>query len=118
MSKAEYLDMCVNLGTEPDENEMPPDFEDLTIQSQECINLFNYLPDKWNEMSGSYVGKDLSDLFTIYKLFNIDKCNWLLYLELLNVIIDERIRSVNNKIKREAQQSGKQQTNKKTFVSN
>lgn len=101
MTKDMYLEMCEGLGTEPKEEEIPPEFGDLSIQTQDSLQIFNYLPDKWSDMSG-YTGKDLSNLFTIFKLFDIDKSNWLLYMDLLNVIIDERISSTNNKIQKEA----------------
>lgn len=107
MDKEKYLDMCKSLGSEPVLSEMPLDFDDLTTQSQDALLMFNYLPDKWNEMSGGYAGKDISNIFTILELFSVDRCDWLLYIDLLNIIIEERVSSVNAKIKREAKVSGK-----------
>ena len=103
--------MCKTMNSDPIEKEMPLDFEDLTVQSQEVINIFNYLPDKWNGMAGTYEGKDLHNLPVILKLFLVDREDWLLYTDLLSVIIEDKIKSINKKMGEK--QRGKQKTNKR-----
>lgn len=102
MTKEMYLEMCDNMNSEPDEDEVPPDFEDLSEQSQVVLSMFNYLPDKWNSMAGTYDGKDYSNLFTIYELFSINNSDWLLYTDLLNVVVNEKITSINKKMSKGA----------------
>lgn len=113
MTKDTYYDMCISMNTEPVEKEIPPDFEDLTIQSQEAFLVFNYLPDKWDNFSGRYLGKDMSNLFIIYKLLDINEDYKLLIFELLSIIITEKIKSIHNQVRiKEEKSSGKH--NKKT----
>lgn len=102
MTKDMYFNMCESLGTEPVEDEIPPEMGDLSIQTQEALDIFDYLPDKWNDFSGSYVGKDLSSLFIIFDLLGTCDGDKLLIYRLLSIIISERISSVGDKIKREA----------------
>mgnify|MGYP003981113917 FL=1 len=47
------------LGTEPDEEDIPPTMEDFPYEVQDAFNIYNLLGDKWEGMSGTYMGKDL-----------------------------------------------------------
>ncbi len=98
MTKEKYLEMCHQMETTPKDDEIPPNIEDLSEQSQEVLDVFEYLPDKWNSMAGVYDGKDYTNLFIIYRLFEIEEKDWLLYTNLLNIVVNERIKSVNSKI--------------------
>lgn len=60
MTKEQYLMMCEQLGSEPIESEIPADFNDFPYEVQEAINIFTILPDNWDGMSGTYLGKDYS----------------------------------------------------------
>ena len=62
MTKEQYLMMCEQLGNEPIESEIPADFADFPYEVQEAINIFSILPDNWEGMSGTYLGKDYSIL--------------------------------------------------------
>ena len=62
MTKKQYLLMCEQLGNEPIEEEIPADFEDFPYEVQEVIQIFSILPDIWEGMSGTYMGKDYSIL--------------------------------------------------------
>lgn len=54
--------MCEQLGSEPIPEEIPADFTDFPFEVQEAINIFTILPDNWEGMSGTYMGKDYSIL--------------------------------------------------------
>lgn len=105
MTKEMYFEMCESMGSEIEEDQIPPDIEDLTNQSQEVINMFNYLPDIWNSFAGVYEGKNLSNIKFVLELFEVDKTDWLLYMELLSIVINEKISSTNSKLR--AKNSGK-----------
>lgn len=64
--------MCEAVGETPNEDEMPIEFEDLPLEVQEALIIYGKLPDKWDQMSGSYLGKDLISLIPIYDVYNID----------------------------------------------
>lgn len=106
MSRQQYIEMCQQLGSTPLDEEMPIGIDDLTVQSQEVIEIFNYLPDQWGSMGG-YIGKELTNFPTIFKLFKVSKSNWLLYLDLLGILIEHQIEIVNKKIEAKAKQGAK-----------
>lgn len=101
MTKDHYLEMCLNLGNDPIVEEIPIELDDLTVQSQEVIEIFNYFTDEWSDMGG-YLGKNLSNFPVIFDLYGVPKNNWLLYLDLLGVLIQEQVKIVNTKISKES----------------
>lgn len=72
MNLQQYLDMCEQMGWEPDEDNMPTDFATLKEESQHAVNLFNMLPDKIEGMSGTWLGKDYSCLEVFMNIFEIE----------------------------------------------
>lgn len=94
------------MGSEPIDDEIPIELEDLTVQSQDVIGIFNYLPDQWGSMGG-YTGKDLTSFATIFKIFEVEESNWILYLDLLGVLIEEQVKVVNKKIEAESKRGAK-----------
>jgi len=105
MTKEAYYEMCEAINSEPDPTEVPPEFEDLIVEAQEAYEIFCYLPDRWSEMSGGYVGKDLSNISVFFDLFNIPRSNWLLYMDLIYVAIENKKAAINNKIAADAKKS-------------
>ena len=61
MTKDKYLDMCEQLGTDPDPLKMPPDLDDFPLVVQEALTIFNKLGDRIASDIG-YLGKDYSIL--------------------------------------------------------
>ena len=106
MSRSAYLEMCEQLGSTPVQSEIPVELDDLTVQAQEVVEIFNYLPDQWGAMGG-YLGKDLSNFPVVFKLFNIDKSYWLVYLDLLGILIEKQVEIVNKKIEAKAKMGAK-----------
>jgi len=97
MSKENYYNMCEQLGTDPNDGVIPIDFDDLTFQSQDALIVFQYLRDEWDHMNGIYLGKDLSNIKFIFELLDIAKDNWLVIIQLLNYIVEIRIKKINKK---------------------
>ena len=79
--------MCDMLGTEPNPEEIPVEFDDLPELVQQALEIYQYLPDRWEGMSGTFMGKDYSvvfELFTTYEIeSNIEK---RLFLRIMNVV--------------------------------
>jgi hypothetical protein len=48
------------LGTEPEDSEIPPSMDEFPIEVQNSFTIYSHLGDKWEGMSGSYLGKDLN----------------------------------------------------------
>lgn len=75
------------MGWEPAEQDMPLDPAFLDINAQYALILLNTLPDKWEGMNGSWMGKDYSGLSAIMAIYEIeDRRN---VFELLQIAEDE-----------------------------
>jgi len=72
MDSEQYFQMCEQMGWEPKEEEIPVDPAYLSYDIQCALVLFNCLPDKWEGMSGSWMGKDYSGLMDIMDIYQID----------------------------------------------
>lgn len=97
MTKAQYYDMMDQLGKEVDPDKVPKDVTDLPITFQTYVALYSYLPDRWEGMSGSYLGKDLSSLDTFFTIFEVtDK---LLALQAIKMLENIQVKAFNAKQK-------------------
>ena len=83
VTKEAYYEVCEQMGTEIVEDEIPVDIQDLAIQVQNAMAMFGMLPDRIGEMSGAYYGKDFNTLEMLYNFFDVDRRDWLLYLEII-----------------------------------
>jgi hypothetical protein len=71
MTKDQYYEMCEMLGTEPKSSEIPVEFDDLLDITQQALELYSYLPDRWEGMSGTFMGKDYSIVFNLFDTYEI-----------------------------------------------
>lgn len=71
MTKTAYFEMCEALGSQPIEDEIPVEYDDLAVEVQEALNIYSKLKDEWDTMGGNYLGKSfngISDILTIYEI--------------------------------------------------
>ena len=86
------------LGKEPVEEEIPPDWEDFPEIVLDALNTFNMLGDRMYPDVG-YVGKDYTNLNHFIELFDIqDK---LFFMELLSWLDSRAIKKSQEHLKRE-----------------
>lgn len=111
MSKEAYFEMCETMGSEPIEEEIPIEYDDFSVQGQEAIDLFNLLPDKWEGMSGSYLGKDITNIDIFFKLIGLEESEQLLIFLLFSAINNENIEQTNKKISQEMKSSNNKGAN-------
>jgi len=60
------------MGWEPKEEELPQDGSNLSLECQQALTVLNSLPDIWEGMNGTWLGKDYSGLGTIMDIYEID----------------------------------------------
>ena len=60
------------MGWEPKDDDMPVDPSTLSLEAQQALTLLNALPDNWEGMSGSWMGKDYSGLEAIMNIYHIE----------------------------------------------
>ena len=93
-----YLQMCHQLGQEPDPDEMPPEISDFPLEIQEAFVIHAMLPDRWDGASGSYMGKDWSPLNDLLNIQEVDDkktvCFFLKHVESASTI------NINEELKR------------------
>lgn len=108
MTKQAYFEACEMLGEEPVDDEIPVEFEDLPDVVQQALEVYSFLPDRWEGMSGTFLGKDYSiafELFATYEIaHNSDK---QLLLRIMSIVDGIRSRIIVDKQKQREQKPSK-----------
>jgi len=76
----QYLEICEQLGQEPDPQKMPLTESDFPAEVQVAFFMFSLLSDVWDGMSGSYMGKDWSHCSQLFQIYEIDDQKTTIYL--------------------------------------
>ena len=71
MTKSQYFEMCEMLGSEPAESEIPVEYDDLPLEVQQALSLYNCLQDSWDYMGGNYIGKNFTGFKDILDLYEV-----------------------------------------------
>jgi len=85
--------MCEMMGTEPVEDEIPVEVSDLPYQAQTAIEIYSYLRDRWDSMSGAYMGKDLTNIKQVFEFWEVIESEYKIMFVLINMI--DNIRASN-----------------------
>ena len=97
MTKASYFEMCEALGSTPIESEVPIEFDDLFIQVQHALLVYNTLRDDWDHINGTYLGKQLVGIWDIFTIHEIPANEQKDLLNIINLLDKARIKLANNK---------------------
>lgn len=100
MTRDRYLTMCEQMGKEPVEDEIPPDWEDFPEIVQLAIYTFNMLGDRVYPEVG-YVGKDYTNLPHLLEIYDIEDTEY--FLDLLHWLDSRAIQESSDRLKREAE---------------
>ena len=92
MDVNKYLMLCEQLGQEPDPSKMPLEASAFPHEVQVAFFMFDLLSDKWDGMSGMYLGKDYSSINFLLDLYEVDDKKDVIYFlkAYENLIINER----------------------------
>ena len=91
------------MGVEPKEEDIPKDPSTFSLEAQQALIMLNVLPDKWEGMSGTWLGKEYAGLLDIMELYQIE--NKKEVFELLKVCEDELGKFYTEKRKQQEQLS-------------
>ena len=80
VSLDQYLEICEQLGEEPDPQKMPLTESDFPAEVQVAFFMFSLLSDNWEGMSGSYMGKDWSHCSQLFQIYGIEDQKTTIYL--------------------------------------
>jgi hypothetical protein len=86
MSRDQYFEMCEMLGTEPEDSEIPVELDDMPLEVQEALRIYNNLQDNWDYMGGNYIGKNITGLRDILDLYEIPREDHKTTYELILII--------------------------------
>ena len=96
MTKDQYYEMCEMLGSEPLESEIPIEYDDLPLEVQDALRIYNNLTDNWDYMGGNYIGKNLGSLRFILEIYEIEKEDHRSVYELILNIDRIRAKSIQD----------------------
>ncbi|MFI3221381.1 MAG: hypothetical protein QX189_20030 [Methylococcales bacterium] len=94
MTKDAYFEMCETLGSEPVDSEIPVDYEDLYIDVQEALGIYQKLKDEWDTMNGNYMGKSYNGILDIFTILEIPTEDHKTLLELISIIDKHRSKAI------------------------
>ena len=60
------------MGWEPKEEELPQDGTNLSLECQQALTILNALPDNWEGMNGTWLGKDYSGLSAVMDIYEVE----------------------------------------------
>lgn len=98
MTAEKYFSMMEQLGKEPIESEIPPDWEDLPEIAIDAINTWNHLGDRVYPEIG-YIGKDYTNLDHWIELYQITDKEF--FLQLLHWLDSKAIKKSSEQLKKE-----------------
>ena len=98
MTAERYLEMCEQLGKEPNLDEMPPSWEDLPEIAIYAMNTFSMLGDRVYPDIG-LIGKDYTNLPLYMDVYGIEDKE--LFLEILSYLESRVIEKSQQQLKRE-----------------
>ena len=98
MTRDRYLDMMDQLGREPIQEEIPPDWEDLPEIAIDAINTWNHLGDRVYPEIG-YIGKDYTNLDHYVEVYGIEDKEY--FLEILSWLDSRAIKKSSENLKKE-----------------
>ena len=96
MTKDSYFEMCEAIGSEPSEDEIPVEIDDLPLEVQTAIQVYNKLRDEWEGMSGTYMGKSYVGLKDVLDIYEIPFEDRRYLLDWFTVIDIERSKAFNS----------------------
>jgi len=104
-TRDKYLELCEQMGNEPIEDEIPPDWEDFPDVVIYAINTFNMLGDRVFPEIG-YVGKDYTTLPEYLDLYEIQDKEY--FLQLLSWLDSRAIKQSSDELKRQYEKAKRQ----------
>ena len=83
---------------------MPPEMVDFPYEVQLALMIHDMMPDRWDGMSGSYMGKDWSGYGTLLDIYEVHEKREITFF--IKIIENENISVLNDKMtkKRKAQE--------------
>ena len=105
MTRDRYLELCEQMGNEPLEEEIPPDWEDLPDIMVYAVNTFNMMGDRVYADIG-YTGKDYTNVNHYIELYGIEDKEY--FFQLLSWLDSRAIKKSSEDMKRQYEKAKRQ----------
>jgi hypothetical protein len=89
--------MCETLGEQVSEENIPIEYNDLPIQVQQALLVYNFLQDNWDGFNGLYMGKNLVGIREIFDLCEIEHEDRIFTVNIIKIIDKTRSDIINTK---------------------
>ena len=103
MDVSQYLRLCEQLGHEPDPAKMPLASSDFPEEVQVAFFIFSVMTDRWEGMSGMYLGKDWNNLDYIFKVYKVSDIKTIFFFLKIyeNIVVGYKAEQADKKRKAE-----------------
>lgn len=95
--------MCEMLGQEPDQSQLPISREDLALETQMVLGVYDKLQSSWEGFSGTYLGKNLTLLPILFEQYEFEndlkQYAWYIIPIIDNFVADDIAKKVKSKTK-------------------
>ena len=105
LTRDKYLELCEQMGNEPIEEEIPPDWADFPDIVVYAINTFNMMGDRVYPEVG-YTGKDYTNLAEYLDLYEIQDREY--FLQLLSWLDSRAIKQSSDELQRAHEKAKRQ----------
>lgn len=105
-----YIEMCEQLGKEPDMEEMPLLFEDFPLFVQESLHIYGKLG---NRIVGEIglIGKDYTNLETLFRVYEVESPK--LAMEIITFIESREVQHSRENMKKEREKQKRSSSKKR-----
>ena len=97
MTKQQYFEMCEMMGSDPIEDEIPVELDDLPAEVQLAVQIYGILPDIWDTMVGRYAGKKMHNIKDIFDMWEVDAADRKIMYTILLLLDNLRMQDLNTK---------------------
>lgn len=88
--------MCEALGSEPVEEEIPVEYDDLLTEVQQALDIYGKLKDDWDTMNGNYMGKQYTGILDIFSILDVPREDYKTMFDLIGIIDTHRSNAISN----------------------
>ena len=89
--------MCEVMGTEPEEDQIPIEFDDFPLEVQQAFAVYRMLRDEWDTMNGLYLGKSFIGIKDVLEAMEIEPDDQKFIIVLIRMIDNVRANEINTK---------------------
>ena len=96
VTKERYFEICEAMGSEPLDEEIPIEYDDLFLDVQEALGIYSKLRDEWDTMNGVYMGKSYAGVTEIFEMMEVPREDWRTMYELIGIIDKHRSKVIKD----------------------